>query len=346
MKEKPIFFTDYGAAYCGDSLQLIEQIEDNSIDLVVTSPPFALLRKKEYGNEEQDDYVEWLGQFAAKVYPKLKDTGSFVVDLGGAYQRGKPIRSLYNFRVLLYFCDKIGYNLAEEFYWFNPSKLPSPIEWVNKRKIRAKDSVNTVWWFSKTDNPKSDVRKVLAPYSERMKKLIENPEKFYTPKKRPSGHDISASFGTDNGGAIPSNLLQISNAESNGRYLALCKKWGIKAHPARFPHKLPEFFIKMLTDEGDLVVDIFGGSCTTGEVCDSLKRKWKCFELDRDYLAAASFRFIPRDMDDNSVKNIYDHIISGKKIENKFSSIIDYVDSENTKDDNSSEIPLFSPDDF
>lgn len=346
MKEKPIFFTDYGAAYCGDSLQLIEQIEDNSIDLVVTSPPFALLRKKEYGNEEQDDYVEWLGQFAAKVYPKLKNTGSFVVDLGGAYQRGKPIRSLYNFRVLLYFCDKIGYNLAEEFYWYNPSKLPSPIEWVNKRKIRAKDSVNTVWWFSKTDNPKSDVRKVLAPYSERMKKLIENPEKFYTPKKRPSGHDVSASFGIDNGGSIPSNLLQISNAESNGRYLALCKKWGIKAHPARFPHKLPEFFIKMLTDEGDLVVDIFGGSCTTGEVCNSLKRKWKCFELDRDYLAAASFRFIPKDMDDNSVKNIYDHIISGGNIENKFSSIIDYVDSEETKDANTTEIPLFSPDDF
>ena len=321
--DKPVYFTDYGAAYCGDSLLLLEQLEDNSIDLVVTSPPFALLRKKEYGNEKQDDYVEWLGQFAAKVFPKLKDTGSFVVDLGGAYQKGKPIRSLYNFKVLLYFCDNVGFKLAEEFYWFNPSKLPSPIEWVNKRKIRAKDSVNTVWWFSKTDNPKADVRKVLTPYSDRMKKLIENPEKFYTPKKRPSGHDISSSFGNDNGGAIPSNLLQISNAESNGRYLALCKKFNIKAHPARFPHKLPEFFIKMLTDEGDLVVDIFGGSCTTGEVCDNLKRKWKCFELDRNYLAASAFRFIPKDLDDNSVKNIYDKISAGSVIEQKFSSITD-----------------------
>ena len=152
--DKPVYYTNYGAAYCGDSLRLIQQLEDNSVDLVVTSPPFALLRKKEYGNEEQDNYVEWLGQFATILYPKLKDTGSFVVDLGGAYQRGKPIRSLYNFKVLLYFCDVIGYNLAEEFYWFNPSKLPSPIEWVNKKKIRAKDSVNTVWWFSKTDYPK------------------------------------------------------------------------------------------------------------------------------------------------------------------------------------------------
>lgn len=321
--DKPVYFTDYGAAYCGDSLQLLEQLEDNSIDLVVTSPPFALLRKKEYGNENQEDYVEWLGQFATKVFPKLKDTGSFVVDLGGAYQKGKPIRSLYNFKVLLYFCDNVGFKLAEEFYWFNPSKLPSPIEWVNKRKIRAKDSVNTVWWFSKTDNPKADIRKVLTPYSDRMKKLIENPDKFYTPKKRPSGHDISSSFGNDNGGAIPSNLLQISNSESNSRYLALCKKFGIKAHPARFPHKLPEFFIKMLTDEGDLVVDIFGGSCTTGEVCDNLKRKWKCFELDRNYLAASAFRFIPKDLDDNSIKNIYDKISAGSVIEQKFSSISD-----------------------
>lgn len=323
MKDRPVYCTNYGATYCGDSLQLLTQIEDDSIDLVITSPPFALLRKKEYGNEEQDDYVMWLSQFASLVYDKLKDTGSFVLDLGGAYQRGTPIRSLYNFRVLLHFCDDIGFNLAEEFYWFNPSKLPSPIEWVNKKKIRAKDSVNTVWWFSKTDNPKSDIRKVLTPYSDRMKKLIENPDKFYTPKKRPSGHDISSSFRLDNGGAIPSNLLQISNSESNSRYLALCKKFNIHAHPARFPHKLPEFFVKMLTDEGDSVIDIFGGSCTTGEVCDSLKRKWKCFEIDRNYIAASSFRFIPKDLDELSMRIIYDKICNGENIEQRFSSIFD-----------------------
>jgi site-specific DNA-methyltransferase (cytosine-N4-specific) len=135
--------------------------------------------------------------------------------LGGAYRAGVPSRSLYNFRVLLAFCDEIGFQLAEDFYWFNPAKLPSPIEWVNKRKLRAKDSVNTVWWFSKTDFPKADIRKVLTPYSDRMKKLIEDSESFYTPKKRPSGHDISDAFGKDNGCAIPSNLLSIPNTESN-----------------------------------------------------------------------------------------------------------------------------------
>lgn len=320
MITKPLYTTGLGAAYYGNSLNLIEELDNDSVDLVVTSPPFALLRKKEYGNEEQTEYVEWLGQFAAKLLPKLKDTGSFVVDLGGAYQRGKPIRSLYNFKVLIYFCEVLGYHLAEEFYWFNPSKLPSPIEWVNKRKIRAKDSVNTVWWFSKGDFPKADVTTVLAPYSDRMKKLIENPDKFYTPKKRPSGHDISASFGNDNGGAIPSNLLQISNSESNGRYLALCKELGIKAHPARFPYKLPEFFIKMLTDEGDLVVDIFGGSCTTGEVCDNLGRNWICFELELDYLAASTFRFLPKELPMATVKTVLDMVRDGKPV-----NLTDYI---------------------
>jgi len=209
---EPSYVTEHGAAYCGDSRQLLERLPDNSVNLVITSPPFALLRKKEYGNKEQHEYIDWLAEFAAIVHRKLRDDGSFVLDLGGAYRKGAPVRSLYNYRVLVRFCDELGFHLAEEFFWHNPSKLPSPIEWVNKRKLRVKDSVNTVWWLSKTEWPKADVTKVLAPYSERMKKLIQDPEKFYTPKGRPSGHDVSSGFGKDNGGAIPSNLLQISNA--------------------------------------------------------------------------------------------------------------------------------------
>jgi DNA modification methylase len=168
------------------------------------------------------------------------------VDLGGAYEKGVPVRSLYNYRVPINFCDDIGFLLAEDFYWYNPSKLPSPIEWVNKRKMRAKDSVNTIWWFSKTEFPKADVTKVLTAYSDHMKKLLQDPDKFYKPKVRPSGHDIGKAFAKDNGGAIPSNLLQISNTESNGQYMNGCKIVSVKQHPARFPAKLPEFFIRFL----------------------------------------------------------------------------------------------------
>ena len=311
MKNLPILTTDRGMIFNGDSLELIPQLEDKSIDLVMTSPPFALQRQKEYGNKQQDEYVEWLAKFAIKLLSKLKDTGSFVLDLGGAYQKGIPVRSLYNYKVLIKFCEELGYNLAEEFFWFNPAKLPSPIEWVNKRKIRVKDAVNTVWWFSKTPFPKSDVTKVLAPYSDRMNKLIENAEKFYTPKERPSGHDISAGFGKNNGGAIPSNLLPISNTESTSAYLKLCKELGIKAHPARFPAKLPDFFIKMLTDPDDVVLDIFSGSNTTGFVAESLGRRWISFEESLEYVASSSLRFSPNASD---AKNNYSNIMNGKAV--------------------------------
>ncbi|WP_227498535.1 site-specific DNA-methyltransferase [Synechococcus sp. PCC 7336] len=314
-RHAPTYQTGFGAAFLGDSLKLLNQLPDNSINLVLTSPPFALQRKKEYGNKNQSEYIEWLAQFASLVYQKLKDDGSFVLDLGGAYEKGKPVRSLYNFRIPIYFCDKIGFFLAEDFYWFNPSKLPSPIEWVNKRKIRAKDSVNTVWWFSKSEFPKADVTRVLTEYSSRMKKLLEDPEKFYDPKKRPSGHDIGKGFGKNNGGAIPSNLLQIPNSDSNGQYLRGCKALGLKAHPARFPSKLPEFFIRFLTDPCDLVVDIFAGSNTTGFVAEQECRYWLAFENERQYLAASAFRFMQEDVGEHNLSHYYQKIMLGESVE-------------------------------
>lgn len=311
----PAYLTDLGAAYIGDSRTLIQRLPDDSINLVITSPPFALQRQKEYGNKEQHEYVDWLAEFAAALKQKLRNDGSFVVDLGGAYQKGAPIRSLYNFRVLLKFCDDLGYHLAEEFYWNNPSKLPSPIEWVNKRKLRAKDSVNTVWWFSKSKWPKADVTRVLAPYSERMKKLIEDPEKFYKPKVRPSGHDIGSAFSKDNGGAIPSNLLQFPNTESNGQYLAGCKAVGVESHPARFPYKLPDFFIRFLTDPKDVVLDIFAGSNTTGQVAEAEGRRWLAFEERVDYVAASAFRFLSQANDESEMRDLYAQIERGESVD-------------------------------
>lgn len=287
-----LYRTHYGEAVVALSEGFLPGLPEGSVDLVVTSPPFALLRKKSYGNPDQAEYVDWLVSFGPLVHRVLKDTGSFVLDLGGAYQSGAPIRSLYNYRVLIRLCDDCGFHLAEEFFWHNPSKLPSPIEWVNKRKIRAKDSVNTIWWLSKTEAPKADVRNVLVPYSERMKTLLKDPKKFYNPKKRPSGHNISARFGKDNGGAIPANLLQYSNTESNSLYLRLCKEFEIKPHPARFPRALPDFFIKFLTDPDDLVLDIFAGSNTTGESAEALGRRWIALDSSADFLIASAFRFM------------------------------------------------------
>ncbi|MFD9096417.1 DNA-methyltransferase [Streptomyces collinus] len=290
--ERLCYATELGAQMCGDSLELLAQLPAESVDLFITSPPFPLQRKKAYGNEDQERYVDWLTEFVKLARDALKPTGSLVIDIGGAYQKGRPVRSLHQFRALIAFVDDLDLRLAEEFYWHNTSKLPSPIEWVNKRKFRVKDSVNTVWWLSKGDFPKASIENVLVPYSESMKRLLKNPSKYYQPKLRASEHDIGTAFGKDNGGAIPSNLLSIPNSQSNDSYLRLVRELGLKGHPARFPLKLPEFFIKMLTEPGDLVVDFFSGSNSTGRVAESHNRKWLSFEQERGYCALSVVRFL------------------------------------------------------
>ena len=290
--DRIVYRTQQGTQLAGDSRELLGNLPDGSVDLLITSPPFPLLRMKAYGNEDQAEYVDWLVEFVHLAHPKLKETGSLVVDLGGAYRRGVPVRSLHQFRFVVKVVDEIGYHLAEEFYWHNPSKLPSPIEWVNKRKVRAKDSVNTVWWFAKSEWPKADITRVRVPYSRRMQKLLEDPDKFYVAGERPSQHSISDRFGRDNGGSLPSNLLTIANTDSNSYYIRTARALGITSHPARYPEGLPQFFIRMLTCEDDLVLDIFSGSNTTGSVAEREGRRWLAFEVDREYAALSLLRFL------------------------------------------------------
>lgn len=185
---------------------------------------------------------------------------------------------------------------------------------MNKRKIRVKDSVNVVWWLSKGEWPKADVKRVLAPYSERMKKLIKDPDAFYKPKGRPSGHDIAKSFGVDNGGAIPPNLLQYPNTESNSAYIRHCKVIERESHPARFPVDLPAFFIKFLTEPGDLVVEIFAGSNTTGRVSEDLGRRWISMEERRDYAALSALRFLDPNAQKPEIQNTVAAIEKGESI--------------------------------
>ena len=112
------------------------------------------------------------------------------------------------------------------------------------------------------------------------------------PRSCRRGHEISTKFGRDNGASIPPNLIAIAHTESNAHYQRYCKEQGIKPHPARFPTELPEYFIRMLTDEGDMVLDPFGGSCVTGEVCERLNRRWVCVEIVEEYLEGAKGRFV------------------------------------------------------
>ena len=245
----------------------MKSVRANSINLILTSPPFPLTRKKEYGNKSAEEYVNWFMNFAKEFKRILTEYGSLVIDLGGAYLPGYPVRSIYQYELLVRLCKELNYHLAQEFFHYNPARLPAPAEWVNVRRIRVKDSVNVVWWLSKSEFPKADNRKILKPYSKSMEHLLRN---GYKSKLRPSGHDISENFSKDNKGAIPPNLLELANTESNSVYLRKCRDAGIKPHPARFPKDFAIFFINFLTDENDIVLDPFAGSNTTGYACEML----------------------------------------------------------------------------
>jgi len=316
-KFTPAYSTPFGAMFNTDALNILNVLPSDSVDLVMTSPPFALTRKKEYGNEPIERYLDWFMPFCRQIHRILKPTGSFVLDIGGSWVPGAPVRSLYHFALAVRLAEDLKFRLAQEFYWYNPARLPTPAEWVTVRRCRVKDAVNMVWWFGKPEWPKADNKRVLQPYSERQKSLMKN---GYKAKKRPSGHDISqTAFAKDNGGAIPpnvinasqpademvemvgspdfpefmmsSNVLQIANTESNSAYLRACKAREIKPHPARYPETLVKFFIDFLTDENDLVVDPFGGSNVTGRVCETAHRRWIATETDANYIQGSRLRF-------------------------------------------------------
>jgi DNA modification methylase len=288
----PAYQTDAGQAWLGDAIETLDaRVEDDSVDLIVTSPPFALQRPKEYGNESQDAYKEWFLPFADEFWRVLKPTGSLVVDLGGAWEAGQAVKSIYQFELLVSLCrrPKRQFVLAQDFYWYNPARLPSPAQWVTVKRIRVKDSVNYIWWLSKTPNPKADNRRVLREYTESMKRLIDSGT--YNRGRRPSGHVVREGFTEDHGGAIPPNLLEISNTGNDRDYLQACKKRGLRAHPARFPADIPDFFIRLLTEPGDLVLDPFAGSNVTGAVAESLGRRWLSVDVDEEYVRGSMARF-------------------------------------------------------
>lgn len=297
---KPAYETEFGIAVVADSLEVLRSMPDSSVDLVVTSPPYALHFKKEYGNAEKHEYVEWLVPFAREIQRVLKDSGSFVLNIGGSYNPGQPTRSIYHYKLLIALVEEVGFHLAQELFWYNPAKMPMPAEWVTVRRIRVKDSVEFVWWLSKTPWPKACNSQVLRPYSKDMLRL--NARKVRE-AVRPSGHVIRSGFDKVHaGGSIPPNvidedtptdLLKFGNNSANDRYTVRCKAEGLKIHPARFPAVLPEFFIRMLTSPDDLVLDPFAGSNTTGMVAEQLSRRWIAIDRSQEYIEASRFRFEP-----------------------------------------------------
>jgi DNA modification methylase len=294
--EQPLvaYETDLGTLYQGT----IEAFLDtgpylgirNEVQLIFTSPPFPLNRKKKYGNKQGEEYLDWLATLSEPLGDLLTEDGSFVVELGNAWEPGEPVMSTLALDALRRLLDAGGFKLCQQFVVHNPARLPSPAQWVTVERIRVKDSYTNVWWMSRTARPKADNTKVLTEYSASMKKLLKRQR--YNAGRRPSEHRVGErSFLSDNGGAIPPNVLTMSNTISTDAYRAYCLENDLKVHPARMPPELADFFIKFLTDPGDLVFDPFGGSNTTGAAAEALGRQWISVEPEEEYVQGSRGRF-------------------------------------------------------
>jgi len=288
------YSTEYGKMHLSSIEKFYESEEGQAlkgkINLIFTSPPFPLKRKKSYGNFNGIDYLTWMKYVSTILSEFLTEDGSIVIEMGNAWECGQPTFSTLPIEALLEFKRSSNLYLCQEFIHHNPSRLPTPIEWVNKRRIRVKDSFTRIWWLSKCTNPKANNRKILVPYSKSMKKLLSTTN--YNSGLRPSEHVIgSSSFNNDNGGAIPSNVLIASNTSAKDLYLDYCKSYNLPIHPARMAKEIPEFFIRFLTEKNDLVLDPFSGSNTTGFVAEQLGRNWVSIEENTSYFEGSKGRF-------------------------------------------------------
>ena len=288
------YATQWGRMYHGKSDQLLGGKTlarfEGKVDLIFTSPPFPLNRKKRYGNEQGEEYVRWLCEFGPLFKKMLTPKGSIVIEMGNSWEPGEPVMSTLALRSLLEFQSKNGLHLCQEFIWQNPAKLPSPAQWVNIERIRVKDSFTKLWWMSPNVKPKANNQRVLQEYSAAMKGLLKRGK--YNAGKRPSEHNISETgFLKDNGGAIPSNVLTYANTYNFDAYQMYCREHELRPHPARMPIELAKFFIKFLTDPGDIVLDPFGGSNTTGAAAEELQRYWISIEASDEYIKSSRGRF-------------------------------------------------------
>jgi site-specific DNA-methyltransferase (cytosine-N4-specific) len=262
------------------------------IQLIFTSPPFPLNQKKKYGNRQGDEYLKWLSAFGPLFAEYLKPKGSVVMEIGNAWEKGSPTQSILPYEALLGFLKEGKLKLCQEITYYNPARLPTPAQWVTIERIRLKDSTSKVWWMAKSEKPKAHNSRVLRPYSKAMLRLLSRGS--YNSGKRPSQHDISKNgFLKKHAGAIAPNLIEVANTGNGSPYQSFCKEHKIEAHPARMPEKVADFFIRFLTTEGDLVLDPFSGSNTTGTVANRLERRWLSIEAVPHYAVAGVANFNP-----------------------------------------------------
>ncbi|HEX8691444.1 MAG TPA: DNA methyltransferase [Longimicrobium sp.] len=285
-----VFVTEQGVMLWGEAEAALAVVEDDSIDLFLGSLPYPDQRKAYEGQRSGREQVDWALTLAERVRPKLRDSGSMVLNLAAPFERGAPAESTWIHRLVLRMVDELGLVLCQTLYWHNPAKLPAPAEWVCLRRERLVPDVEPVLWFAKHPHPYADNTAVLRPYSRAMRRRLAAGGEAGA--ARPSGHVLApGAFSADNGGAIAGALLSAANTDSNSHYFRRCRETGLPPHPARFPPELPERVIGFLTPPAGLVADLFSGSGETAAAAERLGRRWIACDLSLTYVRGSSFHF-------------------------------------------------------
>jgi site-specific DNA-methyltransferase (adenine-specific) len=256
----------------GDCRDLLKQLPDESIDLIITSPPYADQRKEVYGGIHPDHYVEWFLPIAAELKRVLKPSGSFVLNIKERVVGGE--RHTYVLELILAM-RKQGWLWTEEYIWHKKNCYPG--KWPN----RFRDAWERLLHFSKQRQFKMFQEAVMVPMGdwrhERLKKLGENDLTRFTSQVG-SGFGKRVANWIGRQFAYPDNVLHMAT-ECYNRY-----------HAATFPVELPTWFIKLFTEVGDVVLDPFIGSGTTAVACVRLDRRYIGIEIKEEYVRLAQER--------------------------------------------------------
>lgn len=304
------FSTDLGMAIWGAAEDVYSSL-DIPITLCFTSPPYPLRQSRQYGNVDSRAIVDFICNALAPIIDRLSLDGSLVIQMSNdIFEPQSPARSTYLERLVLAMEDEFGLSLMDRIIWHNPCKPPGPMQWASRTRQQLNVSWEPVLWFCRDPlKVKSDNRRVLEPHTEAHRALIERGgerrEAVYGDGAYRLRH---GSYGTPTAGRIPRNLIrQGHRCRWTDLYRERAGALGLPLHGAGMPFALPEFFIRFLTEKGDLVVDPFGGRCMTGRAAESLDRPWICSELMLEYAQGGAELF----RDAEGFTSTFDGLFSG-----------------------------------
>jgi DNA modification methylase len=288
------FSTDLGLAMWG-SAQDVFSILGEPISLCLTSPPYPISRGRAYGKITESEYVDFLCRALEPVIQNLRSGGSVVLNVSNdVFERGMPSRSLYQERLILALHDRFGLHKMDTLIWHNPSKPPGPVWWASINRLQLNVGYEPVLWMTNDPNQVlADNRRVLEPHTARQQQLIraggENRHGVYADGAyvvRPGSYSHATP------GRIPRNVLTIGHkCQDQARYKKTARDLGLPVHGAPYPLRLVKFLISFLSECGDLVVDPFAGSLTTGRGAEELGRRWVCTDNVCEYLRGGAERF-------------------------------------------------------